>query len=150
MAIQMTFDQYTLVIPQQQDPCPLWQQYFRQLQAMVGKQRAKVLWLVTWQANGRAICTTEASFNQWLTQQQIDVSTTVSRNIAQLGTVGENLLGLSVGVSNVLRLAIPTVLVFVLLLLGYWVWNVSRTTSPLELASLATPMGRVLNALPRR
>ena len=131
--------QTNYIIPGKDSPCNAWQHYYSQLRKAFGKQFAASAWLLTWQKNGSQLCTTDAAFNKWLVSNQIDVSTTATRAVADLSDIGSNILGTGKSLSSVVS-ALPKILLFggisVLLLFIYLVFN-SIKNQQLSLSDIA-------------
>ena len=136
----------TIIIPDKQSPCDLWKRYFLELKQHFGTAHAKSLWLLTWASNGAASCTTSAGFNQWLAKYDIDVSTMATKTIADLGAVKDQLFGLSKGITKVLTIGIPVVLIAVLIGIVLAIYNSAKNASLSDVAAL-TPQGRAVTAL---
>lgn len=141
MPIQINIENTLIVVPEASDPCELWVNYFNTLKAKVGTQHAKTIFLVTWQKNGSAICTTNASFNTWLKKNDIDVSNAATRAIADVMEIRSNFIGLGKNLTKVASFAVPTVLAFSLVIIGMILWNTAKKADVTDLAML-TPTGR--------
>ena len=134
-----------ILIPEPNDPCNLWVSYFDKLKSIVGKENARVLWLVTWQNNGASSCTTSPEFNGWLRKQNIDVSNAATRAIADASQIGSNFMGLGKNLSKILSIGVPITLAIVLVVILGILWNTSKEVDAKDLVQL-TPMGRSIGA----
>ncbi len=132
-----------IIIPESNDPCQLWVSYFDALKSAVGKDNARLLWLVTWQTNGATSCTTNPEFNNWLKRHKIDVSSAATRAIADASQIGSNFMGLGKNLSKLLSIGIPITLGLLLTIIGVILWNTTKQMNAKDLAQV-TPMGRTL------
>lgn len=134
------------LVPESGDPCELWISYFQSLQKAVGRNNARMLWLVTWKSNGNSSCTTNAGFNSWLAKNKIDVSSAATRTIADISTIGGNIAGLGKNLSGVLSWGIPLTLGFLVLVIGILLWNTAKKGNATDLLQLH-PAGRSATVL---
>ena len=123
-------DGRVFLIPEPESPCDLWRSYFSKLKEAVGSENARMLWLLTWQANGDGYCTTNAEFNRWLSRNRIDVSSAATRAVADVGQIGSNMLGLGRNFTKVLSVGIPILAGAGLLLVLYFLFRTAKKGSP--------------------
>lgn len=116
------------LIPEPESPCDLWRSYFEKLKDAVGTENARMLWLLTWQANGDQYCTTNAEFNRFLSRNRIDVSSAASRAVADVSQIGSNVLGLGKNLTRVLSVGIPVAAGLGLLIVLYFLFRTARNT----------------------
>ena len=121
-------DGRVFLIPEPESPCDLWRSYFEKLKDAVGTENARMLWLVTWQANGDHYCTTNAEFNRFLSRNRIDVSSAASRAVADVNQIGSNVLGLGKNLTKVLSVGIPIAAGVGLLIVLYFLFRTARNT----------------------
>lgn len=141
MAIQIQVENQLFLVPEADDSCDFWTSYYRQLKNKLGKQNAKMIWLVTWKANGSTFCTTSPTFNKWLKVNDLDVSNLATRTIADISEIGSNILGLSKSMTKILSIGIPILLIIVLIGVVMVLRNSSKDMGIKDLAML-TPVGR--------
>lgn len=141
MPININIENTLFVIPEASDPCELWVSYFNTLKKKVGQDHAKTIWLVTWQKNGSISCTTNARFNTWLKKNNIDISNIATRAIADVIEIRSNFIGLGKNLSKIATVAVPTVLAFLLVIIGVILYNTAKKAEISDLAML-TPVGR--------
>lgn len=141
MAIQIEIDNKRFIVPENGDPCELWIGYYNQLQKAVGSSKARMLWLVSWKANGDVSCTTSPSFLSWMQKNRVDVSSAATRAIADATTIGSNFMGLGKNMSKVLAYGVPISLAMALLIVLRVLWNSSLDTSLVDITAL-TPQGK--------
>jgi len=146
MAQPIQIDKHKFIVPDSGDPCDVWRIYFSQLKKALGTDNARYLWLVTWTKNGSTTCTTNADFNGWLKKNQIDVSTAGSRMVADASEIGSNLFGLGKGITKVLSIGVPVILIGVLVLIITMLIKVGKDAKPSDLAMLH-PTGRAFKLL---
>lgn len=141
MAIPIQLKNKTFLIPQQNDPCELWRTYFTQLKKAVGKENAKMIWLVTWSKNGNSSCTTASGFNRFLKQNQIDVSSAATRAVADVANMGSNVLGLGKTLTKMLSVGIPVALAAILIVILVVLFKTAKKAEISDIANL-TPIGK--------
>ncbi len=141
MAIPIQLKNKKFLIPQQNDPCELWRTYFTQLKKAVGKENAKMIWLVTWSKNGNSSCTTGADFNRFLKQNQIDVSSAATRAVADVSAMGSNVLGLGKALTKMLSIGIPIALAAILVVILVVLFKTAKKAEVSDIVNL-TPMGK--------
>ena len=129
-------------IPESGSNCDQWRIYFDQLRNNLGEENARLVWLITWQSNGSSSCTTNADFNSWLKKNGIDVSSAATRAVADIGSIGENILGLGKNLTKLISVGLPVALGLILLMILYTLYRASREVS-LKDAAMLTPYGRV-------
>ncbi|WP_062062699.1 hypothetical protein [Aquimarina longa] len=141
MPIEITIENKKFIVPEGNDPCELWVGYFNSLKKETGKEKAKMLWLITWKTNHNVSCTTNANFNTWLKENGIDVSNAATRHIADVSKIGSNILGMGKNLSSFLSWGVPAALAFIVLVIGIVLWKSSKDLDAKDLAML-TPIGR--------
>jgi len=146
MAIQVNLDNRTFLIPEAGDPCDFWTSYFAKLRSELGKENAKMIWLITWKTNGSATCTTSPNFNKWLQKNDLDVSNMATRTIADLSEIGGNIFGLGKNLTKILSIGVPVILGVVLIGIIVLLRNSAKNADVTDLAML-TPVGRGLKLL---
>ena len=132
-------------IPDPGSPCDLWRNYFKRLKAEFGPENAKMLWLITWSANGSSFCTTNADFNAWLQRNDIDVSSALTRAVADVSAIGGSILGLGKNVTKLISIGVPVVLGVALLGIVMMIWRSAQNHQITDLAMLH-PAGRAAKA----
>ena len=148
MALTLQAYQHRFTVPEEGDPCALWQAYFRQLKKTVGTDNARTIWLLTWSKNGSISCTTNAAFNTVLQQNRIDVSSAATRAVADAAQIGSNFLGMGKNLSRLLSIGIPLALAGVLVGILVMIFNTARKADATNLAMLH-PSGRAAKLLSR-
>lgn len=146
MAIQVNVDNRIFLVPEADDPCDFWTSYYAKLKSELGRENAKMIWLITWKSNGSASCTTSPNFNKWLNQNNLDVSNMATRTIADLSEIGGNLFGLGKNLTKVLSIGVPVILAVVLVGIIVLLRNSAKNADVTDLAML-TPAGRGLKLL---
>ena len=146
MAIQVNLDNRIFLIPEVDDPCDFWTSYFGKLKSELGKENAKMIWLITWKTNGSATCTTSPNFNKWLQKNNLDVSNMATRTISDLSEIGGNLFGLGKNLTKILSIGVPVISGIVLVGIIVLLRNSTKNTDVTDLAML-TPAGRGLKLL---
>lgn len=146
MAIQVNIDNRIFLVPEADDPCDFWTSYHAKLKGELGRENAKMVWLITWKTNGSASCTTSPHFNKWLNANDLDVSNMATRTIADLSEIGGNLFGMGKNLTKVLSIGIPVILAVVLVGIVVLVRNSSKDANLSDVAML-TPAGRGLKLL---
>ncbi len=146
MPIPIKIQQKSFVVPESGDPCELWIGYYKQLKKHTGTNNARMLWLVTWKSNGDASCATNPRFHRWLRKNRIDVSNAATRTMADISSIGSNVMGLGKNLSGFLSLGVPITLGFLLIIIGIVLWNTSKKADVTDLAMLS-PVGRGASAL---
>ncbi len=145
MSIQLKVANHAFVVPEANDPCELWVNYYNSLVSVVGVANARTIWLVTWKHNGSNVCTTNTNFNTWLQKNKIDVSSIATRFIADSAAIGGNFMNLSKRISSVAMVAVPITLSLVIAMIGWVLWNTAKKADASDLAML-TPMGKSVGA----
>lgn len=138
---QISVGNKSFYIPDEDSPCELWRAYFVKLKKEVGRNNARIIWLLTWEENGSISCTTNNEFNQWLKKNDIDVSNAATRAVADVSAIGGNILGLGKNLSKVLSIGIPVVLGAVVVLILVLLFKSSKKMELQDLAALS-PAGR--------
>ena len=146
MAIKVTLNNVQFLIPESEDPCALWMEYFSKLKKELGRSNARTVWLVTWKEKGAVSCLTNPSFNSWLQKNNIDVSNAATRTISDLSEIGGNVLGISKNITKVLSIGVPIVLGVALVGVVVLLKNTAKDGNISDLAML-TPVGRGLKLL---
>jgi hypothetical protein len=146
MAIQVNIDNRIFLVPEADDPCDFWTSYYAKLKRELGKENAKMVWLITWKSNGSASCTTSPNFNKWLNQNNLDVSNMATRTIADLSEIGGNLFGLGKNLTKILSIGVPIILAVTLIGIIAMLRNTTKNADVSDLAML-TPAGRGLKLL---
>ncbi|WP_430409248.1 hypothetical protein [Kordia sp.] len=141
MAIQIQVENQLFLVPEAEDTCDFWTSYYSQLKKKLGKQNAKMIWLVTWKSNGSTFCTTSPTFNKWLKANDLDVSNMATRTIADLSEIGGNILGFGKNMTKILSIGIPILLIVVLIGIVMVLRNSTKNATIKDLAML-TPVGR--------
>ena len=141
MAQSIKVNNTTFLIPEASDPCPIWKSYYNVLRKEVGRDHAKVLWLLTWKSNANASCLTDPIFSKWLTSQGLHVSNLAARTIADLSEISGNYLGLGKQFSKVLAIGIPTITVFLIVGMIFIIKNSAQKLDLVDVAAL-TPAGK--------
>ena len=118
----------TFFVPGKDAPCDQWRSYFDQLKRHTGTRNARLLWLETWRVNGSDFCTTNAGFNKWLAQNRIDVSSALTRGVADASEIGSNILGLGKNLTKYISIAIPVFSAMVALILLYFLFRTAQTS----------------------
>ena len=134
-------------IPESNSPCEQWRIYFDQLKKELGEVNARLVWLITWQSNGSASCTTNADFNAWLKQNEIDVSSAATRAVADVSSIGGNILGLGKNLTKMISVGVPVVLGLVLLVVLYGLYKTVREVNVGDLVKVATPEISAMRAI---
>ncbi len=138
---QITIENKTFVIPEKNSPCNLWRTYFEQLKQAVGKKQAKTIWLVTWGENGATTCTLKPEFNNWLKQYDIQVANTSAKAVADLSSIGGNVLGLGKRMTYIASIGTPVLLGGAALAVLLLLYNTAKRGDITDLAMLH-PAGR--------
>jgi len=138
---------HTFYIPTSDSPCEMWKGYFTRLKKVVGRENAKLIWLLTWQENGAVSCTTNADFNRWLTNNDIDVSSAATRVAADLSKVGQNVLGLGKRLTGLLSIGLPIAIAVVLVISLVLAYNTTRNPNSLKSLAATNPKMQLLNKL---
>lgn len=138
---EVTIDNKVFFVPSANSPCDLWRAYFHKLKNEVGRNNARAIWLITWKENKASKCTTNADFNRWLKQNEIDVSSAATRAIADISSIGGNILGLGKNLSKMLSIGIPVVLGCIVLVVIVLLLKSSKKMDIKDLAALH-PAGR--------
>ncbi|MEO9870353.1 MAG: hypothetical protein ABJQ69_03560 [Ekhidna sp.] len=138
---EITIGRRKFFIPEKGSPCDLWRTYFTKLKSEVGAENAKMLWLITWDKNGSASCTTNAAFNKWLKRNEIDVSSAASRAVADVSAIGANILGLSKNMTKALSFGVPILLGGVTIVILMVLFNTAKKADLSDVAAI-TPIGR--------
>ncbi len=146
MAIQVNIDNRIFLVPEADDPCDFWTSYYAKLKRELGKENAKMVWLITWKSNGSASCTTSPNFNKWLNQNNLDVSNMATRTIADLSEIGGNLFGLGKNLTKILSIGVPIILAVTLIGIIAMLRNTTKNADVSDLAML-TPAGRGIKLL---
>ena len=146
MAIQIQVENHIFLVPESDDACDFWTSYYKQLKKKLGKQNAKMIWLVTWKSNGSTFCTTSPTFNKWLRANDLDVSNMATRTIADISEIGGNILGFGKNMTKILSIGIPIVLIVVLIGIIVVLRNSTKNLSVKDLAALS-PVGRGVKLL---
>lgn len=139
---EVTVGNKSFFIPESDSPCDLWRAYYDKLLKEVGRNNARTIWLVTWTQNGSTSCTTNADFNRWLKQNEIDVSNAATRAVADVSAIGGNILGLGKSLSKVLSIGVPVLLGGVVVVILILLLKSSKKMELQDLAAL-TPAGRM-------
>ncbi|MEL6717552.1 MAG: hypothetical protein AAFO82_00050 [Bacteroidota bacterium] len=130
-------------IPNSNSPCDLWKTYLQQLQKEVGKENAKVLWLMTWQENGAVSCTTNPSFNDFLKKNDIEVSNLATKAIAESSELGMNILGLGKRLSKFISIGVPIALTGALAVILFMLFKTAKETDAKAIIKLAATKGMI-------
>ena len=130
-----------IIIPTSSSPCDSWRAYFKKLKEKFGAVNARMIWLKTWEVNGSASCTTNANFNKWLKQNDIDVSSAATRAVADISQVGGNILGFGKTMTKAMMIGVPATLGVVVLMILIFLFRVSKEAKITDLAALH-PAGR--------
>ena len=138
---QIRIGKKTFLIPEEGSPCDLWKSYYDQLRKEVGKDNAKTIWLITWGQNGSTSCTTNSDFNKWLKKHDMDVSNASTRAIADLSSIGGNILGFGKNMTKILSIGTPILLGGAALVILVLLINTARKGDVSDLAALH-PAGR--------
>lgn len=146
MAIQINIDNRIFLVPEADDPCDFWTSYFTKLKRELGKENAKMIWLITWKTNGSAACTTSPNFNKWLDKNDLDVSNMATRTIADISEIRGNIFGLGKNLTKVLSIGVPVILAVVLVGIIVLLKNTAKNADLSDVAML-TPAGRGLKLL---
>lgn len=146
MAIQINIDNRIFLVPEADDPCDFWTSYFTKLKRELGKENAKMIWLITWKTNGSATCTTSPNFNKWLDKNDLDVSNMATRTIADISEIRGNIFGLGKNLTKVLSIGVPVILAVVLVGIIVLLKNTAKNADLSDVAML-TPAGRGLKLL---
>lgn len=134
-------------IPESNSACEQWRIYFDQLKNDLGEENARLVWLITWQSNGSTSCTTNADFNSWLRQHEIDVSSAATRAVADVSSIGGNILGLGKNLTKMISVGVPVVLGLVLMIVLYALYKTVKEVNVGDLVKVATPQASVLRAV---
>jgi hypothetical protein len=135
---EVTVGKKVFLIPDPSSPCDTWRVYFENLKSQVGKDNAKIIWLMTWEKNGSATCTTNADFNNFLKRNDIDVSSAATRAIADVSAIGGNLLGLGKTMSKMLSIGVPLVFASMLIVVILLLIKAAKKTDAVDIALLAS------------
>ncbi len=138
---QVKVENKSFYVPDSGSPCELWRAYFNQLKREVGSNNAKIIWLITWDQNGSSSCTTNAAFNRWLQQNDLDVSSMATRTVADVSAIGGNILGLGKNISQLISIGVPVILGGVVVVILILLFKTSKKMELQDLAAL-TPAGR--------
>jgi hypothetical protein len=141
MAIQIQVENQIFLVPEGDDTCDFWTSYYQQLKKKLGKQNAKMIWLVTWKSNGSTFCTTSPTFNKWLKANDLDVSNMATRTISDISEIGGNILGFGKNMTKILSIGIPMLLIVVLIGIVMVLKNSTKNVSVKDLA-MVSPVGR--------
>lgn len=141
MATQVEVKKKKFLIPEPGDPCELWRSYYFRLKKDLGSENARMIWLITWSKNGSSGCTTNAEFNRFLKQNQIDVSSAATRAVADVSAMGSNILGLGKTLTKVISIGVPVALSAILIVILIVLIKTAKKADMTDLAPL-TPMGR--------
>ena len=146
MAIQIQVEKHIFLVPEADDACDFWTSYYKQLKKKLGKQNAKMIWLVTWKSNGSTFCTTSPTFNKWLKSNDLDVSNMATRTIADISEISGNILGFGKNMTKILSIGIPILLIVVLIGIVIVLRNTTKNATVKDFAALS-PAGRGLKLL---
>lgn len=135
---EVTVGKKVFLIPDPGSPCDTWRVYFEKLRSQVGKDNAKIIWLMTWEKNGSAKCTTNADFNNFLKKNDIDVSSAATRAIADVSAIGGNILGLGKTMSKMLSIGVPLVFASMLIVVIMLLIKAAKKTDAVDIAMLAS------------
>lgn len=141
MALEVEIQKRVFLIPEPGDPCDIWRAYYSRLKREVGKENARMIWLVTWSKNGDTTCTTNSEFNSFLAKNEIDVSIAATRAVADISAIGGNILGLGKNLTKVLSIGIPVTLGVILIAILMFLLRTSKKVDVKDVAMLH-PAGR--------
>lgn len=130
-------------IPEKDSPCDIWKTYFQQLLKAVGRENAKLIWLITWEENGSITCTTKPQFSTWLRKNDLDVSNSATRTLADISQIGQNFLGLGKRLTSVLSIGIPVALAGILVVILIILINTAKGADATTVASIASPTSKI-------
>lgn len=125
-------------IPDKGAPCDTWKVYFDKLKSSVGKDNAKIIWLMTWKENGSSSCTTNADFNQFLKRNEIDVTSAATRAVADITAITGNFLGMGKRLTKVMSIGVPVVFACILLAVVMLLLKTARKNDAVDIALLAS------------
>lgn len=131
-----------IIVPESSSECSEWQIYFDKLTKKFGATNARMIWLKTWAVHGSTSCTTNPAFLKFVQKNEIDVSNSATRAVADVSQIGSNILGLGKSVTKALEIGIPVVLVAGISVFLYMIFKTARKTEPKDLIAL-TPAGRI-------
>lgn len=135
---EITIDQKIFIIPDSGSACDAWKVYFEKLKDQVGKENARIVWLMTWSKNGSTSCTTNEDFNKFLKKNEIDVSSAATRAIADMSAIGGNILGLGKTLSKVIAIAAPVLFSSIIIIVIMLLVKTARKADVVDLALLAS------------
>ncbi|MFY0689150.1 MAG: hypothetical protein JXQ90_18415 [Cyclobacteriaceae bacterium] len=138
---QITIKNKTFIIPESDSPCDLWKSYFTQLKSEMGQENARTIWLVTWGERGAISCTTNPAFNKWLGKEGINVSNAGTRAIADLSSIGSNILGFSKNMTRMISIGAPILLGGISLAILLVLINTAKKSDITDVAALH-PVGK--------
>lgn len=81
-----------IYIPQKNDPCQTWKNYFYTLKKRYGTSNAREAWLYTFKKSGNTSCTKDKTFNKWATQNKIAVADQLDKALAGVSGISQNLI----------------------------------------------------------
>jgi hypothetical protein len=142
--IRIQVDKSTFYIPDKDSPCALWKSYFQKLKEEVGRDNAKLIWLVTWDENGAISCTTNPEFNSFLKKNDIDVSNQATRAVAGFSELGQNVLGFGKSLTKMLSIGLPIALGSTLVFILFILVKTAQSSDVKDLAALALPANKLL------
>ncbi len=140
---EITVRNKTYLIPDSSSHKEQWKIYLDTLRKVTGFANAKQIWLVTWQANGNTLLTTDAEFNQWAKRHDIDVSNAATRAVADISKMGGNLLGLGKNITKMIQVGIPVTAGIILLLVVLFAAKTVKNTDIKDVVQM-TPVGKGL------
>ncbi len=134
-----------IYIPDKEAKCQSWKLYFDALNKRFGKEKARELWLYTFNQRGNTSCAKDQDFNNWADKNQIAVANGLDKALAGAGKVGHNLIG---GAASLSKL-VPKL--WALLLIGgvatvlFILFRLSKETKVDQIAEFI-PAGKALKA----
>jgi hypothetical protein len=130
-----------ILIPESGSPCDTWKVYFTKLKKKCGADTARNIWLYTWSVNGSTSCTTNEGFNKFLKQHEIDVSTSATRVVADMGSIGENIMGSFKTMSKIVPVVAGITMIAVLGTVLFILFRTAKEVKPTDIVALV-PQGR--------
>ena len=134
-----------IIIPESGSPCDTWRVYFSKLKKKFGSDNAKTIWLFTWAANGDSTCTTNSEFNKFLSKNDIDVSSAATRAVADITSIGDNILGGFKSMTKLVPIVAGVALVGVLGTVLVILFRTAKNAQPADIAQVV-PQGRAAMA----
>tara|TARA_R100000697_G_scaffold10758_1_gene16474 strand:+ start:211 stop:660 length:450 start_codon:yes stop_codon:yes gene_type:complete len=136
-------DNRNINVPEENAQKSDWKTYLAKLRNEFPRDRANELFLITWRFNGTFSYTTDSDFNNYFKKKGILLPSDTAKAIASVKDVGSSLFDIVGMTINIAKYGIPIVGGITLILVLYFLFNVSKKGNVSDLAML-TPQGRAL------